>query len=745
MKWFFSLAIICFSFFSVSAQVNPQNGAAQFTLPLYSYTDAGNRLQLSVSLDYKDGNGLKVSEMAPAVGTGWGLSCGGVIERIQHGEPDDQRMDSPPAWNNGPINGLYILNYYPNGYLFNASQYNAGGVAYSPSDDIDDGGAYSPFQSLLTSAALSNYKLPPQYLADRDQDIFAFSFDGRSGEFVIGKDFKPRTLIDSKLQISIDTVDNTSNNIRTLITQFTITDENGIQYVFKDEELNAVCAYTSLSTLVKDNENVDNFPIPDLPLGAASRVKNDGTAVNVVQGVPDGSSVVDKWYLSKIINPFTGKQITFNYTTYNEDKFTDITATESTSNGFHSLGTAMAYWHRYKVTSKRISSVVLSPVERLDFVYSSVPRIDLPNQNTLNKIQVSYNGSPIYSWQFGYGYMVGMDKAIKNPGDTYSPAEKDWSRLCLLTAQRFGLNGFNEPPYTFSYNLEGNEGVVPPMFSVYQDAYGYYNNFNSITNPASEFFHDAFYKIQTFNSLVQNQNNFTKQIMPGMAANGILQSVTYPYGGTLSFTYGPNVGAIDFGGVRVNQTTQYDGVSHSNDIIKNYAYVLSDEGTTSGWGGENFTYSTVQTATSTDPCSVAQTPSAIFKEVTTAYLERAFLEHFAEQATTELAGAELCDVLGQFELAFVFEAIFGSLSSPSLQQATYATFYLQSLTYNNPLPWGYARTEVTTQNGVDKNNNPVNAGKVVYTFSNPNSTTDNLMKEVTVMTVPYSNKPRCAP
>ena len=72
MKRLFSLlSLCCLLFFSRSfAQVNPQNGAAQISIPLYSFSDPGNRLGLNANLVYFDGNGLKVSEIASAVGTG---------------------------------------------------------------------------------------------------------------------------------------------------------------------------------------------------------------------------------------------------------------------------------------------------------------------------------------------------------------------------------------------------------------------------------------------------------------------------------------------------------------------------------------------------------------------------------------------------------------------------------------------------------------------------------------------------
>ena len=67
----FFLLSICLSI-SAIAQVNLQTGAAQFSLPIFSYSN-NDRLSTSVALYYVDGNGLKVNEASSAVGTGWAL------------------------------------------------------------------------------------------------------------------------------------------------------------------------------------------------------------------------------------------------------------------------------------------------------------------------------------------------------------------------------------------------------------------------------------------------------------------------------------------------------------------------------------------------------------------------------------------------------------------------------------------------------------------------------------------------
>ncbi|MES1222365.1 MAG: hypothetical protein ABUT20_43125, partial [Bacteroidota bacterium] len=470
MKLRFISLFITFSLLAgkIFSQVNPQNGAAQVNIPLYSYSDPGNRLGLNASLIYVDGNGLKVSVMASAVGTGWVLDCGGSITRIQYGEPDDQYQ---PMTTYDYVNHYldYMLSYYPNGYLYSE---------YLPSDLIDNGGGLSTYEEALpTTFGLGDqraFKLHPYYMADREQDVFAFSFNGRSGQFVIGKNKQIKILNDSKLKIDLMETDMSSLGVRTKISQFKITDETGIQYVFKDMELDYVCTYNDVRT-INDNGNVGSTISLYSPATYGNCTNCGDSKINVVLGRPKNQFVVNKWYLSQVINPFSNKQITFNYTTYDEDincdKMLDFAPNDAGD------GTVTVMWQKYKAKALRLSNVVLSNAERVDFLYSSTGRIDLPNQNTLDNVQVSYNGTAVYSWAFTYGYLEGRDGAIKAPGDSYTSEEQQWARLCLIGLQKKGLNNASEPPYQFSYNMGGDNNaandVIPPMFSIYQDHYGY--------------------------------------------------------------------------------------------------------------------------------------------------------------------------------------------------------------------------------------------------------------------------------
>ena len=101
------------------------------------------------------------------------MECGGYIQRIQHGEPDDQKDYSTyvyPFFIDTEQQELefrnWSNNYYPNGYLH---------TAVSPLTGITNSGAHAP---LLKSPTFP-YNPRQTYTVDREQDIFVFSFNGR--------------------------------------------------------------------------------------------------------------------------------------------------------------------------------------------------------------------------------------------------------------------------------------------------------------------------------------------------------------------------------------------------------------------------------------------------------------------------------------------------------------------------------------------------------------------------------------
>src|SRR5690349_4884254 len=108
---FFSLLLLMLFVQNAIGQVNFQTGAAQQSFPLINFIDSKSGLTFNVGADYSSGNGLMVNSMASSLGVGWILNAGGIITRMQVGQPDDQ-----PAYDNGVLTGPQSSMRYPAGY-----------------------------------------------------------------------------------------------------------------------------------------------------------------------------------------------------------------------------------------------------------------------------------------------------------------------------------------------------------------------------------------------------------------------------------------------------------------------------------------------------------------------------------------------------------------------------------------------------------------------------------------------------
>ncbi|WP_218124157.1 hypothetical protein [Chitinophaga filiformis] len=161
-------------------------GIPQINVPLYSFRNSDNSLNLDVTLDYHAG-GVRVDEMASDVGISWVLNAGGAVTRTRRGIQDEVTtygfMNAPAILDEGVGNDCYN-NYYPN---------------------------------FFGRVATNNY--------DGQNDIFNFNFGGRSGKFMFGRNGDFLMLTSNKLKVEkIISSDE--------IQAFTITDEKGARYIF---------------------------------------------------------------------------------------------------------------------------------------------------------------------------------------------------------------------------------------------------------------------------------------------------------------------------------------------------------------------------------------------------------------------------------------------------------------------------------------------------------------------------------
>lgn len=584
MKKILSLVFVVAIAFPSESQINLASGSARFDIPIFNYKDDKSGLATSIGLFYNSGNGLRVNEIASSVGQGWQLNIGGFIQRRQNGEPDDQNSKNsfPAGTNICNVNGCkinianwaeqtqdvynYINNYYPNGYLHSEYPVSQDLSTYTNDCAVPRELAFNP---RYKNSMDKRWKLSRRALADRMQDVFSFSFNGRYGEFVIGKDGSFLTLDESKLKIEKVEADLTGLGIRTKIKEFIITDEMGTKYRFSSYET---------STITR--QNLESSQSGDFSFS----VYNSSTI---------GQKVIDRWMLTEIINPLTNEKIVFNYSDANLDFLSDLNvAYQKIESGANKEGAVVAKI-RAVANAKRLTGIIFPDGRSVGLTYLYYSREDMQGDLPLASISVNYLNSTSITWKFNYKYF--FKKGYQNIGNAYqiSGDDKRFLRLALVSIQKTGSNNAKEPPYLFEYytgdDSNDPKDLVPPLRSFAQDHWGFYNKASNVglndIIPSKEVIRDLMVNPYPYRNAADNAARY-----------GLLKSVNNPSGGTTTWEYeqndclNPATGSnIQVGGVRVKKITQYSGFANSNLVMKEYTYT-NGSNLSSGWGYETPLY-----------------------------------------------------------------------------------------------------------------------------------------------------------
>lgn len=221
-----------------SADADIFRGIPQIGIPIFSYSNITNSLSLNITIGYNAG-GVLLSSSPSILGAGWYLNAGGIVTRIVRGQPDEGGEYLS--------NGFRYTDTIPNDWRSLASKY------YHDS-------------------------------LDAEQDIFQYNFNGRSGQFYIGKNGQIVQIPVTKMKI--EPIMNLA-----WLSGFKFIDENGIRYDFNTIE--------TTSYLIGSE---GNSPLL-------------------------GDIYNSAWSISRIISPFYTDTIQFNYTTatlYNEFIYPEI-------------------------------------------------------------------------------------------------------------------------------------------------------------------------------------------------------------------------------------------------------------------------------------------------------------------------------------------------------------------------------------------------------------------------------------
>ncbi|WP_133055362.1 DUF5977 domain-containing protein, partial [Niastella koreensis] len=553
-------------FIASHAQVNQQTGSATFSLPIFNWQDNKSRLNTLVALSYTSGNGLKVNDVASNVGQGWSLVAGGVITRMQVGEPDDQKAYD----GNGKESDI---TKYPNGFLY----------AYNTDQDPRNGCPLSLTRYPIYHSMNQLYKQHNPVASDKQLDYFSFQFNGKAGMFVLdpGRGDVGAFLGDTKMKVSFQRDENMAG-IRTTITSFTIQDVDGLIYRFKE--------HGSMEVLE------ENYTGADLK-EKLKQPKFDAGNVYHQRGFENASFVkpwvINSWYLSEIEDAFTHAKITFSYDLRSVN---NIAGVDIAYDSWHDYSTVT---HKTSITkTMEIRNITMPDGHNVTFNYGA-DRADLSGERALASVDITYQGRYLSKHVLTTSYFI-----LNRYGTPVTDYQKKVARLCLLSVKKLGVDLKDDsPPYKFDYYTGSNnpDDVVPPAFSYAHDIWGFYNGTYSADNSSNS--------MSPLDGQFNPNNNqckglcFLRNNVPaltnakdGYAKNGLLRQIIYPTGGTLSYEYQQNTGvpmntssSIVLGGVHVSQTSSTDGGYSNgcaNPLVTHYNYVLENSTQSSMWAVE---------------------------------------------------------------------------------------------------------------------------------------------------------------
>ncbi|MDR0866800.1 MAG: RHS repeat protein, partial [Candidatus Symbiothrix sp.] len=466
--------------------VGHYTGVPNISVPLYTI-ECGS-LKLPLTLSYHAG-GIKVEQIASWVGLGWSLNAGGIINASIIGTADfGGRFEIDP------------------------------GLAEAP--EVDDTAHISlpnkPSKDMLDALAEGAF--------DSQPDIFTYSFNGQSGQFVFDLDRTARDIRNNK-QLKISKEEH----------EFTITDDFGTVYEFNDREITTIYSYLRGFDATAGTIN-------------ASVLSGQNRTVNCTA-----------WFLTRMIS--ANRQDTLQFI-YDEEIQGYETKIEGKihyafygNSGWNSRSDEIVkrndHLSSLKVINetKRLSRIEGNNGLKIDLLANTV-RQDLSGSHRLDQIKIAFNNELIKQWDLDYTYFESY--ITSSPDRLYLTTPQD-----TLLNKRLRLSGIREDQLkTWNFRYYGDdpgEPQLPYRTAFYgSDYWGYCND--SVTVQEANNLKKIFPKIDTTLTVTPSPTIFAnydipmtirysgsnKYPNPNYTHAYTLKSISYPTGGYSEFVYEPN-------------------------------------------------------------------------------------------------------------------------------------------------------------------------------------------------------------
>ena len=400
---------------------------------------------------------------------------------------------------------------------------NAGGVITRSMAGLPDEGAFGylsePFDIAnipgmsVDSQALISSELTENQL-DIQPDDYYFNFMDKSGRFFMDQQGNIK-IIPLNLNLKINRI-----MAGTIFQGWQITDEEGNSYYFR--------------------------------VGETTKVVNSLTTRSSIPPIPEYTS---SWYLDQIVTAMNDT-VVFNYQRYSQSYYTRQMSSKfyltASADGSSCIPSGGGGTENYNFTQITITGQRISEIDfrggKVVFTPTDTTRTDIPGDFALHSVSVyNTNNDLIRRNSFFYSYFNSNSLMPSSLPPSYTTTRLRLDSLLLDTTMtpltyRFGYNGRN----------------LPNIFSMAQDHWGYYNGVNNLS---------------LIPLAISGGQTTNRAIDTAAAKTGILNSITYPTGGSTTFFYEGNtatMAAADYNAFLL----AYGGASQ--DLVSYGATVASD-------------------------------------------------------------------------------------------------------------------------------------------------------------------------
>jgi YD repeat-containing protein len=535
----------------VDVPVSLNTGLPNISIPLFNIE--GSTFSSQVALSYH-AQGVRPEVLPGWVGQNWALSVGGQISRKINDQPDEQNINVAPS----------------SGYFYAYNVLN--NTNWAASATLSNDNAYF-------GNGINDYY-------DTEPDEFTFSFFGYSGRFMLNHLGKWEIQSDDNLKVELipgfvtpficgagSYVQNFQNIVKPF-GGFIITDGNGTRFTFGENEA------IEYSDIISYGD-----------------IQSRG-----------GLFFANSWHLTKIESADGSEVVTFIYERgpFTPFLYRDISSTEWSSNGCSGFNysistkgnvTSPVYLKQVNMPQKGLNVFfTLSLSNSLRYAQADYDRIFQVSSTEDLRIVDTHNSSYVNSLYPKSQRLrllkldaITIKDSLGNELRRFDLTFRDVpdERLFLDELHEVGQNSTSGAKYRFTYN---NRHLLPRLLTKITDHWGFNNGMGfsaQYIDSINFLIHDISDPWDMGNNqptIYQYFNPYLLRIPTSNVYHGVLEAITYPTGGSMTFEYEPNTYSKyvnsnrtatisengTAGGLRIFRVTNRDAAG--GEIVKTYHY-----------------------------------------------------------------------------------------------------------------------------------------------------------------------------